>query len=512
MKLNRKLVLIAAVLMSVVMGTTGTIAYLSDTDSQVNVMTLGKVDIVQHEQERVTDAEGNVTLQDFTQGKPAYPMVGDRNRPPFEINGTNYGMHNAKNVVDKIVTVENTGKSDAYVRTFVAIEMPGETFKKVILNANGLLENSEDFVETRDKIINHEIDLNGVTYSVMQFTYKNPLEAGKTSAPSLLQLMLDSSADNADVELFGDTWDVLVLSQAVQTAGFEATADKTVAQNALDTAFGEVTEQNLIKWFGSLSPVNTVKTAAELQAALDAAEDGTTIVLGADIIGDVTVTQKENVKLTIEGANHKFDGVILVDGKSARYETAGVTIKNINFDAGDDGISADAFIRLGSNVDTNLHRYTNNVTVDNCTFTGDGIVAVKSYTGGDWNTTITGCTVNTGMHSLCQLDNVEKNLTITDCKVYSKNGANLNATPSLEMTGCTFEVRGYAVRFGADGTGTNAVIKNSTLTTDNTEGDAVIIFRGTPNNVNVLTLENTTLNGDEKIDTQTTNTTINGQY
>ena len=59
----------------------GTVAYLQDTDSDVNVMTLGNVSIEQHEYERVVDANGNYAtdtiddvtsyvLKDFTQAKP----------------------------------------------------------------------------------------------------------------------------------------------------------------------------------------------------------------------------------------------------------------------------------------------------------------------------------------------------------------------------------------------------------------------------------------------------------
>ena len=37
----------------------GTVAYLQDDDSDVNVMTLGNVKIEQHEYERKVDADGN---------------------------------------------------------------------------------------------------------------------------------------------------------------------------------------------------------------------------------------------------------------------------------------------------------------------------------------------------------------------------------------------------------------------------------------------------------------------
>ena len=49
------------------------------------------------------------------------------------------------------------------------------------------------------------------------------------------------------MELLGNEYKIIAVSQAVQTEGF---AD---AQTALDTAFGDVTEENVKKWFGSLT-------------------------------------------------------------------------------------------------------------------------------------------------------------------------------------------------------------------------------------------------------------------
>ena len=45
MKLNRKWLLIIALVMSLTMATAGTLAYLTDHDSEVNTFTLGNVDI-----------------------------------------------------------------------------------------------------------------------------------------------------------------------------------------------------------------------------------------------------------------------------------------------------------------------------------------------------------------------------------------------------------------------------------------------------------------------------------
>lgn len=248
------------------------------------------------------------------------------------------------------------------------------------------------------------------------------------------------------------------------------------------------------------SNATAVSDAASLQAALDNAVAGeNTIVVTGDIVGDVTATQKADVKTTIEGNGYTFAGALTVDGKSARYATAGLTIKNFNFEA--DSLTADAYINLGNG--NSGTRYTNNVTVQNCTFSYSGAedkVAVKSYTGGDKNLTLDGLTVNAGMHSMLQVTNVEEGLKITDCKVNAKNGINLNNTPALEMSGCEFDTVGYCVRFGVNGSTNNGTftIANSTFISANDDGDAVIILRGTMTGA-TLTLTNTTLTGTPDI-------------
>jgi len=259
-----------------------------------------------------------------------------------------------------------------------------------------------------------------------------------------------------------------------------------------------------------INGIDVALTREALQAKLDAATGATTITLGRDITGDVTVTQKPDVKITIDGNGKTYAGVITVDGKSSRYESAALTIQNVTFNA--ESLSADAFIRLGH---VDAARYTNNVTVKDCTFssTGEKIVAVKSYTGGDWNVTLDNLTVNQGMHSLAQLKNVEKGLKIVDCKVYSKNGVNVNNSCSMEMEGCTFDVKGYAVRFGADNPvyDETFTIKNSTLKSACAEaGDAVLEFRGGAVS-STLTLINTTITGTTEMKGNTSATIINKQ-
>ena len=252
--------------------------------------------------------------------------------------------------------------------------------------------------------------------------------------------------------------------------------------------------------------VFNVTDVSELQNALNNATDGAVIYFANDITGDVTATQKPNVKISILGQGYKLDGMITVDGKSATYTTAGLIIKEVNFAA--QSINGDACIRLGNG--NNATRYTCNVTIDNCTFDVPDAVGVKSYTGGDKNLTITGCTATAQTHSLVQAKGID-DILVEKCFVYSKNGLNFNNSTNVTVDECTVDVKGYAVRFGESSGGVGAAevysIKNSALKSANEDGDAVIILRGTAD-YSILTIENTTIEGTPEITNDAVGSTV----
>lgn len=253
--------------------------------------------------------------------------------------------------------------------------------------------------------------------------------------------------------------------------------------------------------------VFNVTNATELQTALNNATDGAVIYFANDITGDVTATQKPNVKVSILGQGYSFKGVITVDGKSATYTTAGLTIKDVVFDA--QTISADACINLGKSGDNNT-RYTCNVTVENCTFDVVNAVGIKSYTGGDKNLTITGCTATANAHSLVQVAGID-GILIENSTIKSVRGMNFNSSTNVTVDNCSVDVQKYAVRFGASsgGSGETEVytIKNSSLKSVNVDDDAVIVLRGTADN-STLTIENTTIEGTKQIENTATNATV----
>ena len=110
-----KLWKILAICMALFLSVGSTIAYMTDMDTAVNVVTLGNVKIDLIEKERGSDG----TLVKFTDDHPLYPGVYPNGLDTFE--GDYWAdVHNA---VDKIVSVENTGKSAAYVRAWFALRL-----------------------------------------------------------------------------------------------------------------------------------------------------------------------------------------------------------------------------------------------------------------------------------------------------------------------------------------------------------------------------------------------------
>ena len=241
----------------------GTVAYLTSEDSAVNVMTLGNVKIEQHEYERA-EGVGHINagaqegeLVPFVQGQLLYPAVptAEDAYEAEQAEGScfHWGVYSPgwnglwndsklSNVMDKFVFVENTGKSDAYYRTLIALECPeGMTIgysddDEINVNVNG---NSRF---TWDYSVGY-ITVEGTRYEVWCATYNESLTPGEVSRPSLLQVVLTHNATNEDMALLGDTYEILVLSQAIQTAGF---AD---AETALDSGFGDVTDEAAAEWF-----------------------------------------------------------------------------------------------------------------------------------------------------------------------------------------------------------------------------------------------------------------------
>ena len=137
-RMKKAIAMLLVIAMTAALAIGGTLAYLTDTDEDVNVMTLGQVKIDQLEYERVdveTEDE-DADVQEFHDNKPLLPAVTDKDftYTPGDsyVNWDQIGKDGytsdiwdptkINNEVDKMVFVKNKGDWDAYVRTVFAFE------------------------------------------------------------------------------------------------------------------------------------------------------------------------------------------------------------------------------------------------------------------------------------------------------------------------------------------------------------------------------------------------------
>lgn len=225
----------------------GTLAYFTDTEAAKNVMTVGNVDIEQIEQERCPTGG----LQPYTQGQILLPMGGQPAwaEETVTVNGDTFKVFASENALDKIVTVKNNGNSDAYVRTIVALEA-GKSAEE----AESLWNNNLAVTDNSDgqQVISEDNDLfvqiGDTWFIIVVYTYGDAIAAGTESVPSLTGVALYAETTKEDVANLEGDYEVLVLSQATQSADMGDDAGA-----ALDLAFGEVNETNVAAWFAAVA-------------------------------------------------------------------------------------------------------------------------------------------------------------------------------------------------------------------------------------------------------------------
>lgn len=244
------LCLCAAMLAIAIVG--ASLAYFTDTKDATNTFTVGNVKIKLIEQQR-----GENGLVPFEQNKKLYPIVGSAQGAKDE-----YGMPTAKNYVDKMVTIENTGSEKAYIRAYFAIPSAlddgYETFNagmnvlhfnfgnKVV---NGAISSTEgvEWIWTHGSKWNYfETTLSdGIKYNVYYADYYQAVDAGATTEQLVQGVYLDKSFDMKEGKPYafgkeftvdaGWDWNNVkcpVFAVACQAEGFDNAAD------AINAAFG----------------------------------------------------------------------------------------------------------------------------------------------------------------------------------------------------------------------------------------------------------------------------------
>lgn len=218
--MKKKIIALAVVVAMLAIGAiSSTLAYFSDSEFNKNVMTVGNVDITQDEV-----FEDNINIQ-----------------PGQE--------------VEKEVTVNNIGQGDAYIRTFIAMEDTYDIAANVrvlfnsVPNCNGnpctawdQPSGNNDWLQI--KVADEDgkwVEADGSTwtiYTIGLFDYAHEglvdsvLPAGQ-SVENLQAIELKAGTGNDFYARSGEKYDVLVLTQAVQTGTFATAAD------AFEATFGD---------------------------------------------------------------------------------------------------------------------------------------------------------------------------------------------------------------------------------------------------------------------------------
>lgn len=396
----------------------GTVAYLTHEDEEVNVFTVGNVEVELVEKQR--NEAGNA-LEDFEDGKPLMPIVGSA-------QGTKdiFGMPTAANYVDKIVYARNIGASKAWMRIRIAVPVwgvgadassnylhwnyPGTEAWNTMETALNEDFSKSTFTSTADETT--PINIDGIDYYIYTFTFDAPINPGEATKVVMCGLYLDSKVDydpNTGHYEYGDarftipnnTVHIPVIVEAIQADGFDSATEAFTAaafpNNPWEKAnFESVSTSDELKSViesANGNPTTITMGAGEYTTNLEIAggNDITIIGNGKDTVlsGQIATTFSNAGTLTLKNLTIKVDNSIVDStgisqtGKSAIaiWGDQTVVCENVTFEMSladstaitswwDTGVGTTIIVR---NCTFNCNgqrpiRATGNVTVENCTF------------------------------------------------------------------------------------------------------------------------------------------------
>jgi len=249
------------------------LAYFSDTEAATNVMTVGEVDIIQHE----TDETGKAFVNN-TQKLFPYTGSGDgmdkANTVPYTAGvspkADDRVMNPANNWISKVVTVENVGSENAYVRTLFAFQiledgtiaadpvrgdLAWRTNHGLHYNMHQDIASVHFLKDAQDNYVEYT-HTDGNKYIVGEYLYMNNgdsmIKPTEKTEPSLESIALEDYVDQETAQLY-EGYTILVLSQAVQAQGFvDTNGNGYICDDALNAAFGaleDADQTQLAAWF-----------------------------------------------------------------------------------------------------------------------------------------------------------------------------------------------------------------------------------------------------------------------
>lgn len=485
MKLNRKLVLVLTLVLSVAMATTGTLAYLTDRDSAKNEFTLG-----------------NVTID----------LIEDK----FDANNDNVLLPGV--TIEKEPYVKNTGSVDAY--TWVTVAMPAGAFPGSVTIED--MGSDWMMVDSVQGYVNEQL------CDIYTYKYDEILEAGQETSKLFTAISMNSKVDiTPDGDFYmvengvttflnfnlNDAKDgklpVYVSAYAVQAEGFENFAD---AYDAYYTQWGS----NGTEWGEtSFTPSESltekdnvvyINNASDLFAFANAVNSGTSSYSGKTVKLTEDIDLKNAVWTPI-GAVHNtyFRGTFDGDGHTIKnlnvdmsnvstgYTTAGLfgwvdaagcTIKNLTIDG--------ATVK-GSHYTGAVVGYLSG-TLENCHVKNATIISkhLDEHDCGDKAGTVVGylnknTTVKYCSATNCTVTAARDAGQVVGCVYGSGNAISncwaTNVTVEADVTGCTDSNKGGNIKNEIIGRNNGITVDNDNLVTISTK-DQLFTFAEAVNSGN----------------------------
>lgn len=452
MKLNRKWIMVIALVMSMAMATGGTLAYLTDRDSEANVFTMGNVEIDLNEEFDPENADliPGVDIEKM----PTITNTGNTDAWVWMIWSIPAALDNkdAELGTDNYVHFQyygGTAKDYASQSAYYEKEKYYTSLTDALTKKGIEVPSHQDIIDkemywTVDEFIGTKNDEKGIVYNCYAYKYHKALTPGETTLPSIHTVYLD---DHVDIDTNGDLYyvnagDVTKINWNINTQGNPVIYVNAYAMQKnefanVEAAFTAYTNQ----WTSTGESIDGIEFAEadnEIDSDIPVFYEGVPAEL-AKVLSEATDAGSGNVTITLD-ANYDMTGFdwdpISVDG----YQGAGIvtvegnghTIKGLNAPlfaggfAGESGIvvkdltiadstmtapsdqGSGAFICCVDSMTTitldNCH--AKNVTLNGASRTGGLIGWTSGYSRTDdgpvktfvtiKDCTVEGCTINAG--------------------------------------------------------------------------------------------------------------------
>ena len=448
----------------------GSIAYLTDRDSEANVFTIGNVEI-------------DLT-ESFGQGATLIPGVNIEKKPVITNTGDNdawvWMEFAIPSALDNYVQGTEQGSNENVIHwNPLGATAEGYVTEERVTKAiaDGHLPEGITAQEINDNKMTWNVfnslgegknayqkEINGVQYNVYVLLYNKALEKDETTLPGIFKVFLDAQVDidpngdwykvNAGVAKKLD-WNtstngdpvIYVSAYGIQTEGF---ADVNAAYEAYGVQWGNNGSE-----YGD--PTRTV--VANADALVEALEDGEDVVFTNDLkinpanMSNAYGTTGINVKngQTIDGNGHTLD----IKGAGGTWDsginTTGGLIRNLT------GTGSFRGIFITHNSEHREPVVLENVIIDGTTYT------ISCDQGLNQGLTATNSTFNGWTSYAATLGNAK----FVNCKFGKGNGYSyMRPYAPTEYVGCEFEA-GYTVDPRAAVTFENCTLGGVALTADN---------------------------------------------